>query len=95
MVKRKAEISLDEWLIQGVRSAEIPSKKTGEAQTKQPHDSGPVTNNADSGAPAEQSAAAELVASLSPLEGDRLQVTEAEAHAWFWALLAQAGYEPL
>lgn len=93
MVKWKAEISLDEWLAQGVRSPEIPSTKTGKAPAKQPHSSGSATNDAGSEFQAEQSAAAGLVAGSLPVTEDRLQVTETEAHAWFWTLLEQAGFE--
>ena len=72
MVKRKVEISLDEWLVQGVILVETPTTKTVEAPVEQPHNSDSVINDADSGIQAEQSAAAELVVGPLPLEGNQL-----------------------
>ena len=40
MVKRKAEVSLDEWLVQGVRLPEPTTPKTSEAPVEQTRNQG-------------------------------------------------------
>ncbi len=95
MVKRKARISLDEWLEQGARLAETPTTKEVEAPVEQPCTLDSAIASADSESQAGQSAAAEPAVGPSPAEGNQSHVTEveSEAHAWFWSILEQAGYE--
>lgn len=95
MVKRKAEVSADEWLGQGVILAGSTTTTTDEApveQSRNPYSTLIVTN---SEAQPEQSAAAELVVEPILVEGNQSQVTEveSEAHAWLWSILEHAGYE--
>ena len=95
MVKRKAEISLDEWLIQSARLGATTTNKTAETPADQPHNPVPALVEASSESEPHQSAAAELVVSPTTGEGEHAHVTgaEGEAHEWFWRLLEQAGFE--
>ena len=95
MVKSKAEISLDEWLAQGVRLPEPTTPKTSgvsEGQVRKQDAS--LVYTVTEAKPA-QSAAAELAVGSLPMDINQAQatVTEVEAHEWFWLLLEQAGYE--
>ena len=93
MVKHKAGVSLDEWLEQGAILVETSTTKKADVPVEQPGTSNFAITSLDSGSHAEQPAAAELVAGPLLAEGNQSQVTESEAHAWFWSLLEQAGYE--
>lgn len=81
MTKRKAEISLDEWLGKGVLSAEaskaIPTASTTEGVTEST--TGAVRS------PLNEEAVAVPTAMVD--------VAERDAAEWFWELLAQSGYE--
>lgn len=95
MVKRKAEISLDEWLVQSARLGSPPTKETTEAPTAQSHAQCPTPEKAPSDFETHQPIAAEPRV-IPTTEGDeKAQVTraEGEAHEWFWKLLEQAGFE--
>ena len=95
MVKRKAGISLDEWLVQGVRLPEPTTPITTEVSKVQAgnQEASLVYLSIDS-MPA-QSAAAELAVGPGSVDTNqpRATVTEVEAHEWFWLHLEQAGYE--
>lgn len=95
MVKRKAEISLVEWLVQGVRRPKPTTAKTTKAPVGQPHNQGTSLVETASEARAAQSATAKLAVGPLPVDSDPSRVTGAkgEAHDWFWLLLEQAGYE--
>lgn len=95
MVKRKAEISLDEWLVQSVRLGGQTTTKTAETPADQPHTQGPALVETSSESKPEQLAAAELTVGPTTVEGDQPHVTgaEGEAHDWFWRFLEQAGFE--
>ena len=70
MVKRKAGVSLDEWLEQGVRLVETPTTEKADAPVEQPNTSESAITSLDSGNHAEQSAAAELLVGPLIVEGD-------------------------
>ena len=95
MVKRKVEISLDEWLVQGVRSAEPTITPTIAASEEQPTDSGIKDAEVVTDPTTDHPAAAGLVAEPLQVEGDRFQVAreEGDVHEWFWLLLEQCDYE--
>ena len=59
MVKRKAEISLDEWLVQSARLGSLPPKETAEAPAAQSHAQCPAPGKAPSDFETRQPAAAE------------------------------------
>ena len=81
MVKRKAEISLDEWLRQGTLYAEVnrggatTAGDQGVAESSHGHDGASLREG--------------IAASPSPLA----EPVETNAADWFWELLSQAGYE--
>lgn len=95
MVKSKAEIGLDEWLVQGVRSAEPTTTQAIAAPGEQPNNSSIKNAEVVTEPTVAQPAAAELVDEPLQLGGDRVQVAkeEGDAHEWFWLLLEQCGYE--
>lgn len=93
MVKRKADISLDEWLSQSARPVDSTPTNITEASVDQPRDTNTTIVEPSSASKPRQSA--ELAVGPDLLESDHTQVTgvEGEAHAWFWRLLEQADYE--
>ena len=81
MVKRQAAITLDEWLSQGTLYADVSRVGTIE----------PIN---------QQVAATALDTEVTPLlevtagpSEDMADLADQDVAAWFWALLAQAGYE--
>ena len=81
MIKRKATVTLDEWLSQGTLYADVSRAGTIE----------PINP---------QVAATALDTEVTPLpevtavpSEDMVELANQDAAAWFWALLAQAGYE--
>lgn len=95
MVKRKADISLDEWLVQGVRPAEANTSRSIANPEKQTNELTDQIGEVVTGPTAARSAAAELGSEPLQLGGDRLQLAreKGDAHEWFWLLLEQCGYE--
>ena len=95
MVKRKVDISLDEWLVQGVRLAEATTSQAIATPGEQPSESIRKSGKVVTSPTVAQSAAAELVNEPLQLGGDRLQLAkeEGDAHEWLWLLLEQCGYE--
>ena len=108
MVKRKVEISVDEWLSQRVPVVDAESDRTtatisGPAQEPSPTAHGvpgggrvevsaSVLAEVATGVPVEVAASGAVEVAASPTS-EVATVTESEAHAWFWSLLEQAGYE--
>ena len=95
MVKRKAEVSLDEWLVQEVRLPEPTTPKTYEVPVGQARNQGASLVDTASEAKPAQSAAAKMAVGPLPVDINHAQAigSEVEAHEWFWLLLKQAGYE--
>ena len=95
MVKRKADISLDEWLVRGVRSDEPTITPAIAASDERPSDSSIEEAEVVTGPTTAQPATSELVTETLRLRGDRLQAArkEGDVHEWFWLLLEQCGYE--
>ena len=95
MVKRKTDISLDEWMVQGVRSAEATTSRSIATPGKQSNELTKKSGEVVTGPTVAQSAAAELGSELLQLGGDRLQLAreKGDVHEWFWLLLEQCGYE--
>ena len=95
MVKRKADISLDEWLVQGVRSAEATTSQAIATPEEQSSELTKKNGEVVTGPTVARSAAAELVSEPLQLGGDRLQLAQekGDAHEWLWLLLEQCGYE--
>ena len=101
MVKRKADISLDEWLAQSVGATGSIPNHTAAAPTEQTVNQVPTVVEISPGAGTTQVAITEpvvesaQVAEPAPVAEDRCDVAgrESEAAEWFWLLLEQAGYE--
>ena len=101
MVKRKANVSVDEWLGEGVNPSR-PSPTTTTIVAKQPTLTTlpvPASITVPAGAPVTTSTKTnEVPAGSLPVEpvtamgGDR-PITHEEAAEWFWNPLAQSGYE--
>lgn len=83
MVKRKADIGLEEWLTLGADLSEVREASTAAAKHEGVQD--PISTD-DSGTP---EAKAE-VAAVTPT--DETQI-ESDIANWFWLLLERAGYE--
>lgn len=83
MVKRKADIGLEEWLTLGADPSEVREASTAAAKHEGVQD--PISTD-DSGTP---EAKAE-VAAVTPT--DETQI-ESDIANWFWLLLERAGYE--
>lgn len=83
MVKRKADQSLDEWLLEGeLAAAERRANTHVNTQPDQPFISA-ATKSVAPLTVEEPSAVAPITAEVSPDEAAR----------WFWSLLGQAGFE--
>ena len=95
MVKRKAAISLDEWLIQSARLEATTTTDSAKNPADQSCNPAPALVETSPESEPHPSAAAELVVSPTTGEGEQAQATvaEGEAHEWFWRLLEQAGFE--
>ena len=74
MVKRKAEISLDKWLVQSARLGGPTMNKAAEILVDQPHAQGPALVEADSETELHQSAAAEPTVSPTTGENEHAEV---------------------
>ena len=83
MVKRKAAISLDEWLVERRVVLEVQQPEAGVATGPCINPHSPVAKTVP---PQEVN---ELITGF-PAEVD---ITEEEAANWFWSLLEQAGFE--
>ena len=81
MVKRKAEISLDEWLRQGTLYAEVSRVGAATAVVQGVAES----SHGHEGAPLKEGTVASLNTLAEPVEQG--------AAEWFWELLSQCGYE--
>ena len=101
MVKRKANVSVDEWLGEGINPSR-PSPATTTPVAKQPALTNlpvPASITVPAGAPVTTSTKANGVPAGSlPVElvtatGGDGPVNQEEAAEWFWNMLAQAGYE--
>ena len=83
MVKRKAEISLDEWLERGASAAEVKSGHkaavTSEAVTN------PIPTAKEVPSEGKVEVAASVPTDVAP--------TDSDEHKWFWRLLELSGYE--
>ena len=101
MVKRKANVSIDDWLEEG---ASLPRTSPATIATVEErpvpadtpvHVSTPVPVSPPATTP---TPANEVMAGSVPVEpvaatGDDVDVNHEEAAEWFWTLLAQSGYE--
>ena len=83
MVKRKAAVSLDEWLVERRVISEDPQLDVGSA-------SGPCTNPAP---PAAEVVLVQEDSELTTTIPTEVAATEEEAADWFWALLEKSGFE--
>ena len=81
MVKRKAEITLDEWLSKGTLYAEVSKVGTVEPINQQITE--PALGTEVTPLTAETAGPSEAMADLA----------EQSVAEWFWELLAQSGYE--
>ena len=95
MVKRKADISLDEWLAQSVGATGSIPNHTAAAPTEQTVNQVPTVVEISPGAGTTHVAITEPVVESAPVAEDRCDVAgrESEAAEWFWLLLEQSGYE--
>ena len=95
MVKRKAAISLDEWLIQSARLEATTTPETAKSPSDPSYKPAPVLGETSSESEPQLPAAAEPVVSPPKGEGEQVHVTvtDEEAHEWFWRLLEQACFE--
>ena len=98
MVKRKANVSIDDWLEEGVslpRTSPVATITVEEG----PAPAGPPIHApipAPSSPPAApHTPANEVTAGSVPVAtmGDDVAVNQEEVAEWFWNLLAQSGYE--
>ena len=83
MVKRKAEISLDEWLEWAPVPSEVIDTSTNAAANSEVPK--PNSTTATSLSEVKVEAAVNTPADVAP--------TESDTHEWFWLLLKQSGYE--
>ena len=83
MVKRKAVDSLDEWLKEGELASaarRLNTENIAEVESQVPN-------------PTAEDTTPQMAKGLPTVEPVGLKVSDDEAASWFWALLAQAGYE--
>ena len=93
MVKRKADVSVDEWLSHSARPVDSTPDSIIETPAYQSRNANPAIVESSPAAQPRPSTVAELTVGPIHLEGNQTRVTKGEAHVWFWRLLEQAGYE--
>ena len=92
MVKRKAEVSIDEWLGGG---APIPAENPTAAVLGEGNPTASIDPTVEAALPISAPEVATELAPAKPLTVPTSEVVtsvEDEGH-WFWALLEEAGYE--
>lgn len=104
MVKRKADISLDEWLAKGVGSSELKPSDGGEPHGEPVVEPCPTVTTFPLGGRTEPATrtTVEVTETIADVAGTPADMAGTGAHVakldegsaeWFWLILEQSGYE--